>query len=48
MVEQDINDKKTKKVYDPYYYLPYIEIVYSKYYSKKELDKWLEHRMFSN
>lgn len=48
IVNQDMKDKKTKKVSDPYYYIPYIQIEYLTYYSRKELDKWLEHRMFLN
>lgn len=48
LVSQDMKDEREKKVSNPYYYIPYIQVGYVNYYSRKELDKWIEHRMFSN
>lgn len=45
ILKTDPEDREGLSSYDTYRFIPFIEINRQKYYTKNELNKWIEHNM---
>ncbi len=47
MVAQQTKDKKSLSSYDTYRFIPFITIEGKRYYSKDQINKWVEYNMLN-